>query len=59
MINTLQVKLVLKRNRYFVETSDATVFEILKSDPTIAAARTSDEGAGLVLVLLFCWGGHI
>lgn len=36
---------MLKRNRYFVETSDATVFEILKSDPTIAAARTSDEGA--------------
>jgi len=40
------VKLVLKKNRFFVETSDAAVFELLKSDPTIAAARTNDEGKG-------------
>lgn len=40
----VQVKLVLKRNRFFVETSDAAVFELLKADPIIAAARAGDEG---------------
>lgn len=35
---------MLKRNRFFVETSDPDVFETLRKDAVISAARVSDEG---------------
>ncbi len=43
-----QVKLVLKRNKFFVETSDPAVFELLSKDSVICGARIGDEGACLI-----------
>lgn len=37
--------MVLKRNKFFVETSDPYVFDVLADDPAIRAARVNDEGA--------------
>ncbi len=45
MFSCAQVKLVLKRNHFYVETGEAAVFEALVHDPVIASARASDEGA--------------
>jgi hypothetical protein len=39
-----QVKLVLKRNKFFVETSDPAVFDVLANDSVIRGARVGDEG---------------
>ncbi len=50
---TPQVKLVLKRNHFMVETSDPHVFNVLWKDSVISEARLSDEGKDLVPQRIF------
>ena len=40
-----KVRLVLKHNRYFVESNDASVLQMLLRDPVIAGCRRQDEAA--------------
>ena len=42
----LQVKLVLQRNRYFVEASDAGVLNTLLRDDVISRARIASQVGG-------------
>jgi DNA excision repair protein ERCC-3 len=41
-----KVKLVLKHNKYFVESSHPEVMQMLLRDPAIRGARVIDDGTG-------------
>ncbi|KAG9043856.1 hypothetical protein FS837_009061 [Tulasnella sp. UAMH 9824] len=43
-----KIKLVLKRNRYHVETTDPKVLKMLLEDPIVASARVTADGMGQI-----------
>lgn len=47
-----KVKLVLRQNKYFVESSFPDVIDRLLSDPVIANCRKSNEGDGLITTIV-------
>lgn len=43
-----KIKLVLKRNRYYVETTDPKVLQMLLEDPIVSSARVMSDGMGQI-----------